>query len=78
MNKLNQMETAPKNQQILIDTGLGFLQMAHWNALEECWVIASLNCNDGDGDDIYFENDYEQNPVGWLPLPDYTPNWSQK
>lgn len=78
MNKLNPVETAPKNHQILIDTGLGFLQIAHWNALEECWVFAALNCNDGDGNDIYFETDYEQSPLGWLPLPTYAPKGNQK
>lgn len=74
MNPLNPMDSAPKDQPILIDTGLGFLQIAHWNNLEECWVFAALNCNDGDGDDIYFETDYEQWPAGWLPLPAYTPD----
>ena len=73
MNSLNDMKSAPKDKQILIDSGLGFLQVAHWNAVEECWVYASLNCNDVDGNDIFFENEYEKSPVGWIPLPSYTP-----
>ena len=42
MNSFNDMKSAPKDNQILIDSGLGFLQVAHWNAVEECWVYASL------------------------------------
>jgi len=67
--KLQDMKTAPKNDMILVDAGYGFLTVAHWNETEKCWVYAALNCNDGDGHDMYFENEYETKLVGWMPIP---------
>lgn len=66
---LQPMETAPKDEPVLLDAGFGFLSVGHWNHTEECWVYALLSCNDMNGHDIFFENEYEANPKGWLPLP---------
>lgn len=67
--ELHPMSTAPRSDMIMLDAGLGFLTTGHWNETEQCWVYAAVNCNDGEGHDMYFENEYEKNPVGWLHIP---------
>lgn len=67
--ELQPISTAPKSDMIMLDAGFGFLTAGHWNETEQCWVYAAINCNDGEGHDMYFENEYEKNPVGWLPIP---------
>ncbi|MGI2072175.1 hypothetical protein [Shewanella baltica] len=67
--ELQPMSTAPRSDMIMLDAGFGFLTTGHWNETEQCWVYAAVNCNDGEGHDMYFENEYEKNPVGWLHIP---------
>lgn len=63
------MKTAPKNEMIMLGAGYGFLTVGHWNETEQSWVFAQMNCNDADGSDMYFENEYETKPVGWFHIP---------
>lgn len=67
--ELKPMESAPKNEMIMLDAGYGFLTAGHWNETEQSWVFAQINCNDADGNDMYFENEYETKPVGWFHIP---------
>lgn len=67
--ELQPMKTAPKNEMIMLDAGYGFLTVGHWNETEKSWVFAQMNCNDADGNDMYFENEYETKPVGWSHIP---------
>ncbi len=67
--ELQPISTAPKSDMIMLDAGFCFLTAGHWNETEQCWVYAAINCNDCEGHDMYFENEYEKNPVGWLPIP---------
>lgn len=67
--ELQPMKTAPKDGMIMLDAGYGFLTVGNWNEAEQTWVYAQMNCNDGDGRDMYFENEYEKNPVGWFHIP---------
>lgn len=63
------MKTAPKNEMIMLGAGYRFLTVGHWNETEQSWVFAQMNCNDADGNDMYFENEYETKPVGWFHIP---------
>jgi len=74
MPKLKPMSTAPKNKCILLDIGLPWLVVGIWQEYYKNWQYASLcvsPCNDGDQvfNDIYFENEWDANPEGWLPMP---------
>lgn len=69
--KLKPMSEAPKDVQILLDVGLPYFVCGHWNEHQKEWVIAQLHCNmmNGEFTDHYFENEYELEPRGWLPIP---------
>ena len=70
--QLNPMETAPKDKAILLDVGLPWLVSGVWNNADETWVYANVQVGMYEGDlyDTYFENEYEKEPLGWLPIPD--------
>ena len=69
---MNPMNTAPKDKVILLDVGYPCLFCGHWNDYDKKWVYAELNANMVDGvyNDTYFENEYEKEPRGWLPMPE--------
>ena len=66
---LKPMSSAPKNEMILLDSGYGFLVAGYYNSLDKVWVCAIPNCNDNEGVGMYFENEYEKAPKGWLEIP---------
>lgn len=65
-------ETAPKHKPILLDVGLPWLVVGHWNEPSDKWVYANLQSDlyDGLWIDTYFENEYEDKILGWLPMPE--------
>lgn len=69
---MNTPETAPKDQTILLDVGLPWLVVGHWNEPSDKWVYASLHMDVYDGlwNDAYFENEFEDKILGWQLMPE--------
>ena len=67
------MDTAPKDEQVLLDIGLPWLVIGHYNKPHGEWVYASSQAELlEDGCSYYYENDYEKTPKGWMKLPEVT------
>jgi len=71
--KWQQMDTAPKGHEVLLDVGWPYAVVGTWNENEKQWIYAELeiNCVDGNFNDPYFVNEYISNAdvKGWMPLP---------
>jgi hypothetical protein len=66
----NTPETAPKNRQILIDTGWPWPSAGLWSESEGCWVIASIQGSTYLGqDDPGYISEHERDLVGWMEMP---------
>lgn len=66
------IETAPKNNVILLNVGLPWAVAGIWNATNQAWCYANLQ-ESGDiaeFNDTYFENEHEKAPKGWMPMPE--------
>jgi hypothetical protein len=65
-------ETAPKNQQLILNVGLPWAVAGCWNDATESWVFAEYQVGmyDGTYSDSYYQNEYEKTILGWIPLPE--------
>jgi len=71
INKWQPIETAPKNKAILLDVGLPWPVYGIFNTMNDEFSYADIQAeNFENATDIYFQTDYEKNPVAWMPLPD--------
>lgn len=70
--KFNSMDDAPKDEPIILDIGDPWPVVGHWNEAGQEWCYANLQASRMEnGDiDIWFENDQEEKPRGWLPMPE--------
>lgn len=68
----NNMKTAPKDKPIILDVGYPWLVYGHWNEADQSWCYANLNASTmkSGAVDVWFENEQEKNPRGWLPMPE--------
>jgi len=74
MSCWNPPENAPKDMSAFLgDFGMPWLCPTVWNAAEDRWCIAVLQCGlfKGNWNDTYFESDHmpEDELKGWMPLP---------
>ena len=71
MSEWQEMDTAPKDRQILLDVGLPWPVVGSYIPLSESWVFADFNLGMFDGCyvDSYFENEHEKAPKFWRELP---------
>lgn len=69
---LNDMKTAPKDRPIILDVGYPWPVVGQWNEHDQSWCYANLQASKMEsGDvDVWFENEHEKNPKGWLPMPE--------
>ena len=65
------MTTAPQHCPIILNVGLPWVVIGAWNAPSEKWVYADFQADmfNGKWNDTYFQNEYEQSPIGWMELP---------
>jgi len=66
-----EMDTAPKDRQILLDVGLPWPVAGAYNAIHEGWEFANFHIGMFQGEciDSYFENEHEKAPKFWRELP---------
>jgi len=66
-----EIETAPKDRQILLDVGLPWPVVGAYNHIEEAWLYANFQMGmfNGKFDDLYFETELEYKPKFWRELP---------
>lgn len=66
-----EIETAPKDRQILLDVGLPWPVAGSWCEVSFMWVYANFQIGmfHQEYKDAYFENEYEQEPKFWRELP---------
>lgn len=65
------IETAPKDEVILLNVGLPWAVVGAWNEYDEGWTYCQLQLNVCDGlNDWYFENEREKAPTHWMPMPE--------
>ena len=66
-----EMDAAPKDQQILLDVGLPWPVAGSWCEASFTWVYANFQIGmfHQEYDDAYFENEYEKTPKCWRELP---------
>ncbi|NBV95822.1 MAG: hypothetical protein EBR90_03410 [Actinobacteria bacterium] len=68
---MNPMQSAPKDRPILLDVGCPWLVYGHWCECSGKWVYANL-CQETHSEgaiEVWFENEHEKNPKGWLLIP---------
>lgn len=67
-----EMNDAPTSGQVLLDVGLPWAVVGHFNPHDQTWVYAMLNAGllFGELNDHYFENEHEAKPKAWMPMPD--------
>ena len=79
VNSRQPPETAPKDATIIANVGLPFAVVAMWNGASEKWVYANIQAGMYHGEwndyyfewhDFYFENEYEDELLGWMPMPE--------
>lgn len=70
-NEWQEMDTAPKDRQILLDVGLPWPVAGAYNPIQEEWVYSNfaLGLYQEKFNDSYFENEYEKTPKFWRELP---------
>lgn len=56
----------------LADVGLPWPVVASWNACDDCYVYANLQCGMVDGvyNDTYYENEHEKTVRQWAAMPE--------
>jgi len=66
-----EMETAPKDQPILLDVGLPWPVVGAYNQIHDEWAFATFNIGlfRGEYIDAYFENEHEKAPKFWREFP---------
>jgi len=70
-NEWHPIETAPKNKAILLDIGFPWPVFGIFNTLNDEFSYADMQAeNFENATDIYFQTDYEKNPVAWMLLPE--------
>lgn len=70
--EFNPMKDAPVDRPIILDVGYPWAVVGQWNEADQSWCYANLQAqkmNTGDTD-VWFENEQEKNPKGWLPMPE--------
>ena len=67
-----EIETAPKGRQILLDVGLPWAVAGSWCEASFMWAYANFQIGMYEGlfNDAYFETEYEQAPKFWRELPE--------
>lgn len=75
--KWRSMDNAPKGKVVLLDVGFPWAVIGIWSDRYQEWVFPYLMVDkvqqalgEEPWDDVYFENEREANPKGWLPLPE--------
>ena len=71
MDEWQEMDTAPKDRQILLDVGRPWPVVGEYNAIHENWAWASFSVGIFRGEyiDSYCETEYENAPKFWQELP---------
>lgn len=70
MSKLNPPETAPKDEIILVDVGMPWLFIGKFSPSDNEWVVAEPSMSfHGNDKEWWFENEYYEDILGWLPMP---------
>jgi len=69
--KWREMDTAPKDRQILLDVGLPWPVVGAYHSLYDEWTFAGFNIGlcKGEYVDVYFVTEYEKAPKFWQELP---------
>lgn len=63
---------APRDNVVLLDVGYPWAVVGQWNEADQSWCYANLQASTMEGGkvDVWFENEQEKAPKGWLPMPE--------
>ena len=71
MDAWQTIETAPKDKLILLDIGYPWPVVGMFNSVNDEFAYADLQSEEYEGGTgIYFQTDYEKNPLHWMQMPD--------
>lgn len=70
MTPWNPPETAPKNKEIILNVGLPWSVIGHWDSFYKAWCYSYVDFDRTYNGHPYHRTQTSQTIKGWLPMPE--------